>query len=232
MPGESPDIPPKMQKVLKRFERWRSAHTGRWPIPQRLWAAAVELAREHGVFQTAKILRLDYSKLKQLLESGAVKRSGATRAVGVKSRRIRSEAPPAFMELLASPTATAVSECQIELTIRLNQRYTNRARASPRGFHSWPEYCHVHWASEVGPEPRFFRGEMARIGERIRALREKLGLSQGEIERATGLFRAYISRVEHGHTIPSLESIERFAAALGARSMNCSLNPRRQKALP
>jgi transcriptional regulator with XRE-family HTH domain len=73
---------------------------------------------------------------------------------------------------------------------------------------------------------------MARIGERIRALREKLGLSQGEIERATGLFRAYISRVEHGHTIPSLESIERFAAALGARSMNCSLNPRRQKALP
>lgn len=116
MPRESPDIPPKIEKVLKRFERWRSAHTGRWPIPQRLWASAVELAREHGVFQTAKILRLDYSKLKQLLESsGAVKRSAATRAAGVKSRRVRSEAAPAFMELLASPTATAVSECQIEL---------------------------------------------------------------------------------------------------------------------
>jgi hypothetical protein len=40
MPRESPDIPPKMQKVLRRFERWRSAHTGRLPIPQRLWTAA------------------------------------------------------------------------------------------------------------------------------------------------------------------------------------------------
>ena len=116
MPRESPDIPPKMQKVLRRFERWRSAHTGRLPIPQRLWRAAVELAGEHGVFQTAKVLRSDYSKLKQLLESsGTVKRSGATRSARLKSRRIRSEAAPAFMELLASPTVAAVSECQIEL---------------------------------------------------------------------------------------------------------------------
>jgi hypothetical protein len=131
MPTETTDIPPKMQKVLRRFERWRSAHTGRWPIPKRLWTAAVELAGEHGVFHTAKALRLDYSKLKQLLESssavpsgtvpsGAVKRA---RAAGEKPRRpsprlgrgIRSEAPPAFMELLASPTGGAVSECQIEL---------------------------------------------------------------------------------------------------------------------
>jgi hypothetical protein len=105
-----------MQKVLRLFERWRSAHTGRLPIPQRLWTAAVELAGAHGVFHTAKALRLDYSKLKQLLQStGAVSRSGATRAAGVKSRRIRSEAPPAFMELLASPTAALVSECLIEL---------------------------------------------------------------------------------------------------------------------
>ena len=116
MRRESPDIPPKMQKVLRLFERWRSAHTGRLPIPQRLWTAAVELAGAHGVFHTAKALRLDYSKLKQLLQStGAVSRSGATRAAGVKSRRIRSEAPPAFMELLASPTAGTVSECPIEL---------------------------------------------------------------------------------------------------------------------
>jgi len=117
MPTESHDIPAKIQKVLRRFERWRSAHTGRLPIPQRLWTAAVRLAGEHGVFQTAKILRLDYSKLKQLLleSTGAVKRSGSTRAAGVKSRRIRSEVPTAFMELLASPTAAAISECQIEL---------------------------------------------------------------------------------------------------------------------
>jgi hypothetical protein len=57
MPRESPDIPPKMQKVLKRFERWRSAHatTGRWPIPKRLWTAAVELAGSTGSFRPRRL---------------------------------------------------------------------------------------------------------------------------------------------------------------------------------
>ena len=52
------------------------------------------------------------------------------------------------------------------------------------------------------------------IGERIRELREQKGLSQGDIEKASGLLRCYISRVEHGHTVPSLETLEKFAAAL------------------
>ncbi len=53
------------------------------------------------------------------------------------------------------------------------------------------------------------------IGARIRQLREQKGLSQGDIERSTGLLRCYTSRVENGHTIPSLETLERFATALG-----------------
>jgi transcriptional regulator with XRE-family HTH domain len=52
------------------------------------------------------------------------------------------------------------------------------------------------------------------IGERIRKLRERKDLSQEELEQRSGLLRCYISRVEHGHTVPSLESLERFAAAL------------------
>jgi transcriptional regulator with XRE-family HTH domain len=52
------------------------------------------------------------------------------------------------------------------------------------------------------------------IGERIRALREQRQLSQGDIEEKTGLLRCYISRVENGHTVPSLETLERFAGAL------------------
>jgi len=52
------------------------------------------------------------------------------------------------------------------------------------------------------------------IGQRIRQIREKKGLSQGDIERVTGLLRCYTSRVENGHTVPSLETLERFAAAL------------------
>ena len=52
------------------------------------------------------------------------------------------------------------------------------------------------------------------IGARIRKLRQEKGLSQGDIEARTGLLRCYISRVEHDHTVPSLETMERFAAGL------------------
>ena len=52
------------------------------------------------------------------------------------------------------------------------------------------------------------------IGRRLRKLREQESLSQGDIEKRTGLLRCYISRVENGHTVPSLETLERLAAAL------------------
>ncbi|MDR3675999.1 MAG: helix-turn-helix transcriptional regulator [Acidobacteriota bacterium] len=52
------------------------------------------------------------------------------------------------------------------------------------------------------------------IGTTLRSLREERGLSQGDIEKSTGLLRCYISRIENGHTIPSLETLERFSAAL------------------
>lgn len=52
------------------------------------------------------------------------------------------------------------------------------------------------------------------IGQRLRKLREDKTLSQGDIEKRTGLLRCYISRVENGHTVPSLETLERLAAAL------------------
>src|SRR5438034_653814 len=53
-----------------------------------------------------------------------------------------------------------------------------------------------------------------KIGARLRQLREQKGLSQGDIEAATGLLRCYTSRVENGHTVPSLETLEKYAGAL------------------
>ena len=52
------------------------------------------------------------------------------------------------------------------------------------------------------------------VGERIRDFREAKNLSQGDIEDRTGLLRCYISRVENGHTVPSLETLEKIARAL------------------
>ena len=73
------------------------------PIPEPLWAAAAELARSHGVCQTAQVLRLEYEKLKQLTGEQA----------GGALRRRRSAALATFMEL--APPATVAAECVIEL---------------------------------------------------------------------------------------------------------------------
>jgi len=93
-------VPAGMREVHRRFERWRGAHTGRLPIPDELWASAAEVAKEHGVYRTAKVLRLEYGKLKRRVQSAAPVP--------------RTTAPPAFLELMAPPAA-GLSECLIEL---------------------------------------------------------------------------------------------------------------------
>ena len=52
------------------------------------------------------------------------------------------------------------------------------------------------------------------IGDRLREIRESKNLSQGDIEKRTGLLRCYISRVENGHTVPAIETLEKMARAL------------------
>jgi len=52
------------------------------------------------------------------------------------------------------------------------------------------------------------------IGERLKRLREQKKMSQGDVEKRTGLLRCYISRVENGHTVPSVETLEKMARAL------------------
>ena len=52
------------------------------------------------------------------------------------------------------------------------------------------------------------------IGDRLRALREEKKLSQGDVEKRTGLLRCYLSRVENGHTVPAIETLEKMARAL------------------
>jgi len=62
-------------------------------------------------------------------------------------------------------------------------------------------------AASPGPAP-------INIGTTIRDFRLQRGMSQGDIEKRTGLLRCYLSRVENGHTVPSLETLQKIAAAL------------------
>jgi len=95
----TPGIPTEMRRTHGRFELWRRSHAGRLPIPDTLWSAAAELAQKHGVFRTAKVLRLDYSKLKRMAAGAGSKRKVAAR--------------PRFVELF--PAASDHPECVIEL---------------------------------------------------------------------------------------------------------------------
>jgi transcriptional regulator with XRE-family HTH domain len=52
------------------------------------------------------------------------------------------------------------------------------------------------------------------VGERLKAIREMKNMSQGDIENRTGLLRCYISRVENGHTVPAIETLEKMARAM------------------
>jgi transcriptional regulator with XRE-family HTH domain len=65
----------------------------------------------------------------------------------------------------------------------------------------------------IGPTATL-QGDNMLIGERLKGIRESKDLSQGDVETRTGLLRCYISRVENGHTVPAIETLEKFARAM------------------
>src|SRR5215813_2774927 len=71
------------------------------------------------------------------------------------------------------------------------------------------------------------------IGDRLREFREQKKFSQGDLEKRTGLLRCYISRVENGHTVPSLDTIEKMARAFEVPMYqlfyDCELTPETAK---
>jgi hypothetical protein len=91
----------QLLRAQHRFELWRKTRKGRAPIPETLWAAAVELAREDGLHRTARALRLDYYSLKKRLSAA-------------ESPLRRSTNKAAFVELLP-PGASGLSVCTIEM---------------------------------------------------------------------------------------------------------------------
>ena len=92
-------VPEVITQLQRQLEQFRNAQPARTKLPESLWQAAVELARQHGIYAVAHPLRLDYTRLKQRLE-------------GVPKRR-RQASKPAFIELIGSGAAS-VPECVIE----------------------------------------------------------------------------------------------------------------------
>jgi|SRR5919199_103671 hypothetical protein len=91
-------IPSDLRQLQQRFARWRQTRRPGSPIPEPLWTAATTMARQHGLFRTTQILRLDYNALKKKLQAAAP-----------------ASPPPTFVELYPCPPARppqGVLECE------------------------------------------------------------------------------------------------------------------------
>src|SRR5438105_9089379 len=95
----SRSIPEPVIQLQRQLEQFRNTQPQRTKLPESLWQAAVELARQHGVYSVAHPLRLDYTGLKKRLGGSPSLRRKATK--------------PAFVELIAPHSAT-LEECVIE----------------------------------------------------------------------------------------------------------------------
>ncbi len=91
----TPPIPEAIVQLQRQLDQFRSTQPRRTKLPESLWQAAVELARQHGVYSVAHPLRLDYMGLKKRL--------------GGAPRLRRKATKPAFVELIAP-----LEECVIE----------------------------------------------------------------------------------------------------------------------
>jgi len=92
-------IPEAIVQLQRQLDQFRSTQPQRTKLPESLWQAAVELARQYGIYPVAHPLRLDYMGLKKRLGGVPIRRRKATK--------------PAFVELIA-PHATPLEECVIE----------------------------------------------------------------------------------------------------------------------
>ena len=118
MNRESTPIPEPVAQLQRQLEQFRSSQPGRTKLPESLWQAAVELARQHGVYSVAHPLRLDYVGLKKRLGGVAILRRKASK--------------PAFVELIAPQ-----EECVIEFEAPSGNKMRVQWKAStPRDWAS------------------------------------------------------------------------------------------------
>ena len=92
----------EVERVRQRFERWRRTRKKRSPIPEKLWQAAVQVARSYGVNKTARAFRLDYYELKRRLGAGP------------RATAVERESMASFVELVAAAPAVN-GECVVEV---------------------------------------------------------------------------------------------------------------------
>ena len=120
-----------LDNLARRLRQWRNRQRSQGPLPHWVWDEAVEAAHEHGVSRVARVLRLDYYKLKR-------------RLAALSSEPRGNGAPPGFVELSVSPTPCIPSQWTLELSDARGRKLTLRGPSEPSGWRDvarafWPE---------------------------------------------------------------------------------------------
>lgn len=121
MPRHSaPQIPEALIQLQQQLEEWRGTQRLRAKLPEAIWQSAADVAKQYGVYATAKALRLDYSDLKKRTLGSPMPRRKSVR---------RKPAQPAFLELLAQPVAK-VEDCVVEFESARGAKMRVQCKAS------------------------------------------------------------------------------------------------------
>ena len=123
-----------LEQVAERFKRWRGTRVRGEHIPPDLWAAAVGMAREHGLHRIAHELRVDHDGLKRRLERA----SSAARDGKLDTQ---------FVELFAVPvaTSTGMRECVVELENARGAKM--RVELGGKGLAGLAGLCSAFWSA-------------------------------------------------------------------------------------
>ena len=124
---------PELSELARRLEQWRGRQRSRGPLPQWVWEEAAEAAHEHGVSRVARVLRLDYYKLKR-------------RTTAPPAELGANGAPPGFVELSVSPPPVITSEWTLELSDAQGRKLTLRGPSEPS---CWREVARAFWPEGV-----------------------------------------------------------------------------------
>lgn len=119
--------------LAQRLRQWRGRQRSKGPLPEWVWNQAAEMAQEHGVSPVARVLRLDYYKLKR-------------RATALSSKPRSDGAPPGFVELSVSPPASIPSQWTLELSDAQGRKLTLRGPSEPS---CWRDLAHAFWPEEA-----------------------------------------------------------------------------------
>jgi len=132
-PGES------LEQLGLRLKCWREARVRGQRIPAQMWTAAVQMARQLGVHRVAKVLHLDYERLKKRVQGAG----GVAHAGKIDTRKVDTR----FVEMLVSPPTAAPGRCECAVELENAQGAKMRMELSGNGLGALGAVCSAFWGA-------------------------------------------------------------------------------------